>query len=61
MEEESEREGGRGVKRAKKICGQHKETEKIEKLRMWRKTKWSSLGADIFPLSRTGERANGNT
>jgi hypothetical protein len=40
---------GKGGKRAKKYVGNNKEREKIEKLRVWRKTKWSCLGADIFP------------
>lgn len=39
-------EGGGG--NDKKYVG-NREREKIEKLRVWRKTEWISIGADILP------------
>lgn len=43
-EEGGERGGGTG----KKYVG-NRERQKIEKLRVWRKTKWISFGADTLP------------
>jgi hypothetical protein len=47
VEGEKKREG-KGGGNWQKICGQQGR-QKIEKLRVWRKTKWISFGADTLP------------